>query len=159
MPITPAPLPTVDRGALMALMNDPRVRRQLPLALGAFDEQACEAFLSAKQRMWVEQGYGPTAFLLDGRFVGWGGLQPDGGEPDLGLVLHPDHWGRGPALCRRIIRDGFEQHGFTAIYALLPPTRPHTRGLARLGFEACGQRVVDGVTFLRFRLLRQRWVQ
>ena len=43
--------------------------------------------------MWDEHGYGPWAFIINGEFAGWGGLQPEQGEADFALVLHPDFWG------------------------------------------------------------------
>lgn len=73
-------------------MNDPLVRRQLPLAPEHFSEIDCEAFIAAKEQLWDEYGYGPWAIVVDGQFAGWGGLQPEGGEADLVLVLHPDYW-------------------------------------------------------------------
>jgi [ribosomal protein S5]-alanine N-acetyltransferase len=81
----------VDKLAIIGLMNDPLVRRHMPLASGDFGPSECDEFVAAKERLWEEHGYGPWAFLLDGEFVGWEGLQPEGGEVDLGLVLHPKH--------------------------------------------------------------------
>jgi len=83
-------LPTVPLAAIMSLMNHPLVRRQMPPARERFDERATEAFVASKEQLWSEFGYGPWAFLVDGAFAGWGGLQPENGEPDLALVLHPN---------------------------------------------------------------------
>jgi hypothetical protein len=43
------------------------------------------------QGAW-EEWHGPWAFIVDGKFAGWGGLQPEEGDADLELVLHPDYW-------------------------------------------------------------------
>ena len=72
---------------VMDLMNDPDVRRHLPLARGHFGPPEYQRFVAAKNRIWDENGYGPWAFVLDGEFVGWGGLQPEGGDVDVGMVL------------------------------------------------------------------------
>jgi [ribosomal protein S5]-alanine N-acetyltransferase len=71
-------LPEVDPAELVALMNDPRVLRHMPLARGPFGPAECARFVAAKERLWAEHGYGPWAILVDGALAGWGGLQPDG---------------------------------------------------------------------------------
>ncbi len=81
-------LSKVDTSDIIELMNDPLARRQMPLARDNFGEPECEAFIAAKERLWEEHGYGPWAFIVDGKFAGWGGLQPENGDADLGLVLH-----------------------------------------------------------------------
>lgn len=155
MEITCKRLTEVDRKDVIALMNDPRVRRHMPLAKEPFGDAAYEAFVAAKERIWAEHGYGPWAFVVDGRFAGWGGIQPEQGEADLGLVLHPDYWGLGRRLYDEILRFAFEERGLESVTVLLPPTRTRLRGLARLGFEADGEVQVGGERFLRFRLLRR----
>jgi len=31
-------------------------------------------WIAGKEKLWAEHGYGPWAFLIDGKFAGWGGL-------------------------------------------------------------------------------------
>jgi len=145
-------LTEVDRTAIIELMNNPLVRRQMPLLRNDFGERECEAFVAAKERVWAEHGYGPWAFVIDGQFAGWGGLQPEHGEADLALVLHPDHWGRGRALYHAIIGRAFGEMGLDAITVLLPPSRTRIKGILRLGFVADGELLVGGERFHRFRL-------
>ncbi len=145
-------LTEVDKSEIIELMNNPLVRRHMPLANRCFGENDCEEFIAAKERMWEEEGYGPWAFVVDGQFVGWGGLQPENGEADLGLVLHPDHWGLGKTLYIEIIRRAFEEMGFESVTVLLPPTSKRIKGLLRLGFRKNGQLEVADKIFLRYRL-------
>jgi hypothetical protein len=51
-------------------MNDPAVRRHLPLARGEFGASECKSFVAVKERMWEVGGFGPWAFVLDGEFIG-----------------------------------------------------------------------------------------
>lgn len=146
------PLREASTADLIALANDPRVQRHMPLAAGAFGPAECRAFLAAKECMWARHGYGPWAVFIGGRFAGWGGFQPENGEPDLALVLHPDFWGRGPALVREFLRRAFGPMGFSAVTALLPPSRTRIRGLVRLGFAPDGEVELGGRRFLRYRL-------
>ncbi len=147
-------LTEVTQSDLIALMTHPRVRQQMPLLQAGFTEEDCEAFVAVKERLWSEHGYGPWAFFIDGTFAGWGGLQPENGEADLGLVLHPHYWGVGKTLYNKIIERAFEDMGLETFTVLLPPTRTRIKGLLRLGFVEDGELMVEGERFMRFRLNR-----
>lgn len=147
-------LSEIDPQDIIELMNDPDVRRHLPLARGPFGPSECERFVAAKERMWREHGYGPWAFFLGDEFVGWGGLQPEGDDADVGLVLRRSHWGAGRALYRRVLEFAFEELGLDSVIALLPPSRTRVSALRRLGFEEDGEVVIGGECFNRFRLTR-----
>ncbi len=138
---------------LVALFNHPAVRRHLPLARETFTPETCERFVAAKERFWTEHGYGPWAFFVEGDFAGWGGLQPEGGDADFGLVLHPLYWGLGRVLCEEILRRAFQEMGLESVIVLLPPSRTRIRALFRLGFRPDGEIELDGERFLRYRLV------
>jgi GNAT superfamily N-acetyltransferase len=146
-------LPDVDPADLITLMNDPRVRRHMPLARGAFGPAECARFVAAKERLWAEHGYGPWAFVIGGAFAGWGGLQPEGEDVDLGLVLRPEFWGAGRALYARIAAHAFDVLRAPSIIVLLPPSRVRVSGVLQLGFQLDGEIVVGGERFVRYRLL------
>lgn len=144
-------LPEVDPAALIALMNDPLVRRHMPLARGEFGPAECARFVAAKERHWAAHGYGPWAFVIDGAVIGWGGLQPEEGDVDLGIVLHPSRWGAGRAILARLLCEAFEGLGAPSVIILLPPSRIRTSGVRRAGFVPDGEVTVVGERFLRFR--------
>jgi [ribosomal protein S5]-alanine N-acetyltransferase len=146
-------LPEVDPADLIALMNDPRVRRHLPLARAAFGPAECARFVAAKERLWAEHGYGPWAFVIGGEFAGWGGLQPEGGEVDLGLVLRPEHWGVGRALYERLLTQAFDEMRLASVIILLPPSRVRVSGVLQLGFRPDGELQIAEERFVRYRLL------
>jgi len=148
-------LPEVNLASLAELLNDPDVRRHLPLARGRFGPAECERFVAAKERIWREHGFGPWAFVLDGEFLGWGGLQPEGRDVDVGLVLRRAHWGAGPHLFRRILDHAFDECGLDSVIALLPPSRTRVAALRRLGFHEDGRVAIDGEPFVRYRLERE----
>lgn len=145
-------LTEVEKSEIIELMNNPLVRRHMPLTSDNFGESDCDEFIAAKERLWAEHGYGPWAFVVDGQFVGWGGLQPENGEADLGLVLHPNYWGIGKVLYDEIIDRAFGEMGFETVTVLLPPTRKWIKGLLRLGFKEDGELEVGGERFIRYRL-------
>jgi len=140
--------------ALVELMNDPDVRRHLPLARGRFGASDCQRFVAAKERMWEEKGYGPWAFVLGEELVGWGGLQPEGSDADVGLVLHRAHWGAGRELYERIVDHAFGELGLDSVIVLLPPSRTRVAALRRLGFREDGELRIGAERFHRHRLSR-----
>ena len=146
------PLHQVQREQLITLMNDEQVGKFLPLLTGQFSEEDCDAFLAAKKEMWDNHGYGPQAFLIDGEFAGWGGLQPEQGEADFALILHPKFWGWGRKILEKVLEQAFNRMKLDAITILLPPGRPNSKAVLRLGFTPDGSISVDGKSFERFRL-------
>ena len=78
--------------------------------------------------------------------------QSESGETELALVLHPDYWGLGEAIYRKIIAEGFEQMRFESVIVLLPTSRRRDRVLMRLGFVFEGEVDLYGERFLRYRL-------
>ena len=147
-------LAEVDKADIIDLMNNPLVRRQMPLTSDNFDEADYEAFVAGKQKLWDEYGYGPWAFVVDGHFAGWGGLQPEGEDVDLAIVLHPDSWGMGKSIYDLVIAYAFEKKGFESVIILLPPSRTRVKGILRLGFEPDGEMEIAGERFFRYRLYR-----
>lgn len=124
----------------------------MPLTTDDFDEEACREWIRGKEWMWEEHGFGPWAFIVDGKFAGWGGLQPEEGEADLGVVLHPDYWGAGRMIYEEIIRRAFGEMGFESVIILFPPTRTRIKGILRLGFKPDGEMEIGGERFIRYRL-------
>jgi hypothetical protein len=136
---------------MLALVNHPGIVAHMPFA-SPMDEVTCRNWAAAKDAQWQENGYGPWAIHVDGRFVGWGGFQREGDDVDLALVLLPEQWGVGPGIVRDLIGLAWSRFGFASIMCLLPPSRTRLKPLARLGFVADGSVDWDGQTFLRFRM-------
>jgi len=149
-------LSDIDAAEIIALSTHPLVRRHMPLADDDFGEAACREWVRGKESQWQQHGYGPWAFMLDGQFAGWGGLQCEGGDPDLGLVLHPQYWGMGKAIYDEIIRRAFGEMGFESVTILLPPSRTRVRAIIRLGFQLDGEVELFGQRFIRYRLYGRR---
>lgn len=145
-------LTEADPVDLVRLMNDPLVRRQMPLTSDGFDLADAEEFVTNKESLWVEHGFGPWAIWIDGGFAGWGGLQPEGSEAEIALVLHPDFWGHGKGVYDRIIGVAFGEMGLDSVVVYLPPSRTRVRGIQRLGFVREAEEDLWGETFIRYRV-------
>lgn len=152
MQITFEGLTKIPVNDIVELMNHPLLRRHMPLLGEGFSDADCARFISSKESLWAEHGYGPWAFLVGGVFAGWGGFQWENGDPDVALVLHPRHWGLGETIYRKIIAEGFQRWHFDSVTTLLPPGRVRPRVLKRLGFQPDGKAELQGIIFLRFRL-------
>lgn len=147
-------LSEVSIPTLHALMNHPLVRKQMPLLHENFSEKDCQNFVSAKEQIWKSNGFGPWAFYIEEQFAGWGGLQPEEGEIDLALVLHPDFWGIGKEIYKKLIHEAFEQKKIDSVIILFPSSRSRINGILRLGFVEDGSMKVSGQQFNRYRLRR-----
>jgi [ribosomal protein S5]-alanine N-acetyltransferase len=145
-------LSEVDPQLIIDLMNNPRVRRHMPLLEGHFDEKRCAEFIAAKRRLWDEHGYGPWGIFIEGQFAGWGGLQDEDGEIDIALALFPRFWGAGAKICAKFIKIAFAELHAPSITILLPPTRKHYKAILRRGFVEDGERIINGSRYLRYRL-------
>jgi [ribosomal protein S5]-alanine N-acetyltransferase len=100
---------------------------------------------------------------LDRRVIGKAGLYR---FPEIGFILHPDHWGRGFAAeaVRAVVGRAFAVHDLTAIEADVDPRNLASLALLeRLGFEETsrkartwhvGDQWCDSVYL---RLDRSRW--
>ncbi len=156
MQIELKPLSAIDPATIVELLTHPLVRRHMPLSDTEMTLDEARAWAAAKDAQWSEFGYGPWAFVVDGEFVGWGGLQNEGGDADLGLVLHPDHWGLGMALYDEIIRRAFGEMNLASVTVLLPLSRTRVKGVLRLGFVPDGEVELAGERFRRYRLWNKR---
>lgn len=145
-------LTEVKKSDIIELMNNQLVRRQMPLLKGEFTESNCDKFIASKELLWTEHGYGPWAFVINNQFAGWGGLQPESGEADLALVLHPNYWGLGKVLYKEIISRAFGEMRLSSVVVLFPPSRTRIKGLLRLGFKKDKELAIGNERFIRFRL-------
>lgn len=146
-------LKSVAKADLLELMNNSQVIQHMPLAKKTFDDDDCRKFVADKESHWEEHGFGPWAFYVEGVFAGWGGLQMEGDDVEIAIVLHPKFWGYGKDIYKRMIKEAFEERGLKSIIVLFPPSRSRVKGLERLGFKKDGELLIQGHKFLRYRLI------
>lgn len=148
------PLSHVDKQQIIDLMRDPRVVAHLPLAPKQFAEADYAAFIQDKQQLWQRYGLGPSAVFIEGVFAGWGGLQPEGDEVEVALVLYPQFWGWGRRLLRLFCDQAFRQMALTSVSVLFPLSRSNAQAITRLGFVREDQLDIAGQSFIRYRLAK-----
>jgi RimJ/RimL family protein N-acetyltransferase len=148
-----APLSSIDPKELLALLNDQRVLRHMPLA-GPEPMRPDEVapWVEGKEAITKEHGYGPQAILIDGTFAGWGGLEPHGDGAAISIVLFPTYWGRGHQILTILIEEAFGSLGLPYVVVEFPPSRTRVRGLLDLGFRNVGDETPFGERFIVYRL-------
>ncbi len=151
-------LPEADLSDVIALLNEPRNGRHLPLAGERFSVDTAREWVAAKDGQWEQHGYGPWAVLVDGEFAGWGGFQHEENGADFGLVLAPTHWGHGADVTRAALARGFDELGLERVLIALPYSRRPDRVVARYGFVPDGEVSYGGTTFRQYRLDRDDWL-
>ena len=77
---------------------------------------------------------------LGGKLIGKAGLWR---FPEIGFILHPDHWGRGFAeeALTLVLRRAFDVHGLSRVEADVDPRNVSSlKLLDRLGFHETGRK-------------------
>ncbi|WP_319530089.1 GNAT family N-acetyltransferase [uncultured Cohaesibacter sp.] len=137
---------------LLSHMSDPRVAEHMPLMPESWALESIQDFVAAKEACWHRDSLGHWAFLWDGVYIGWGGFQLEAGEWDYGLVLRPEHFGKGMAITRQALAFAKSDERIDFVTFLLPPTRLRLGALKRLGARQVGSVTYDGQEFRKFRL-------
>lgn len=145
-------LTEIDKSLVIALLNHPKVKKHMPLSVAHVGEKEYFDFIAAKEAIWAEKGFGPWAYLINGKFIGWAGLQPDGEDIEIAIVLDPLYWGQGQRIYQDLIRYAFSELNLSSVVIYLPPTRRHIRGLLKSGFIEDGEACFSGHRFIRYRL-------
>lgn len=149
------PISAISSSVFIELMRHPLVKRQMPLVPDIVDETLYQQFIDSKELMWSQYGYGPFTFWSGEKCIGWGGVQPENGEADLALVLHPNHWGKGKIIYQEIVHRAFHEMGLDTLTILFPPTRTRVKGILRLGFVEDQELMIGNNRFIRYRLYKK----
>jgi [ribosomal protein S5]-alanine N-acetyltransferase len=129
-----------DLETLLAIRNAPAVVATTSTG-EALSRERMAGQLSRRCASWREHGLGSWLVLLAGEPVGFVEVAPigegSGVDPDaieIGVVVHPDHWGKGFALEAGIAaaRDLFERVALDRVYAEVDPDNEKSlRALAK----------------------------
>jgi len=150
-------LTEVKKSDIIELMNNHLVRRQLPLLVGEFNETECKKFIRSKEEHWDKYGFGLWAFVINGKFIGWGGLQTEEGDADIALVLHPNYWGTGKIIYKKIMNNAFYDLELESVTILFPPSRTRINGLLKLGFKKETELKIINEKFIKYRITKNEY--
>ena len=146
------PVTEADVDTVLAIRNAPAVIA----TTGTGKAQSRESMAGQVGRRctsWREQGLGSWLVLLDGAAVAYVEVAPigegsgvDPAEIEIGVVVHPDHWGLGIAAEAGLAaaRDLFDRLGLERVYAGIDPDNAKSlRAMAK----APGARRLDDELF------------
>ena len=146
------PVEEDDLDALLAMRNAPAVVATTSTG-EALPREKMAGQLARRCTSWREHAFGSWLVLLEGEPVAFVEVAPigegSGVDPDaieIGVVVHPDHWGKGLALEAALAaaRDLFDRVGLDRVYAGVDPGNEKSlRALAK----APGVRRVDDELF------------
>ncbi len=148
-------LTEIDKEAVIELLSHPLVKKHMPLSHPQTGDKEYTHFINAKESIWKTHPFGPLAYLEKGTFIGWAGLQPDGEDVELALVLHPNYWGYGKQIYNELINDAFIKLKLPSVVIYFPPTRTSIKAILRAGFQKDGTTDFSGHHFIRYRLINQ----
>ena len=124
------PVEEDDLDVLLAIRNAPAVVATTSTG-EPMQRERMAGQLARRCASWRERGYGSWLVLLAGEPVAFVEVAPigegSGVDPDaieIGVVVHPDHWGEGFALEAGLAaaRDLFERMHLDRVYAGVDPT-------------------------------------
>lgn len=122
-------LASVDSGALIALVNNKKVREHL-IEHPLFTPASLQAWITEKQAIDSTPGCCVRAILVDKQLAGWCAIQPYEQDVELAVVLHPDFWGVGKRVYAEMLITA-QKYGHTAVWLHLLDTRPVYRFLLK----------------------------
>ena len=135
------PVQEDDLDVLLAIRNAPAVVATTSTGQ-ALPRERMAGQLSRRCASWTEHGWGTWLVLQDDHAIAYVEVAPigegSGVDPnaiEIGVVVHPDHWGKGVALeaGQAVARDLFDRVGFGRVYLGVDPGNEKSlRALAKV---------------------------
>jgi RimJ/RimL family protein N-acetyltransferase len=135
------PVDEDDLEELLAIRNAPAVVATTSTG-EALPRERMAGQLSRRCASWSEHGWGSWLVMLDGAAIAYVEVAPigegSGVDPDaieIGVVVHPDHWGNGFALeaGQAVAHDLFGRVGLDRVYVGVDPDNEKSlRALAKV---------------------------
>jgi len=146
-----------DADTLFRILQEPDILEYFPPT--TFTLEKTQRYISHQLNQWQERGYGHWAVTLklDGRLVGWDGLEylPETRENEVAYLLSHQVWGCGYATeaARAAVRYGLETAGLQAIIGLVHPGNIGSiRVLEKCGLTFIDRKIYWGLEMCRYRL-------
>ncbi|RLU03630.1 MAG: N-acetyltransferase [Ketobacter sp.] len=143
------PFDEVDSLELIPVLNEHAVRSHL-VAHPPFDETNIVPWIESKLECDRLPGCRVRVIVMDGAPVGWCGIQPDGDEFELAVVIRQQSWGIGPSVFR-VLRAWAREFGHEEVVIHLLETRPEYRFLTRMATKV-SQSSLLGRAFTSYRI-------
>lgn len=143
------PFDEVDFLSLIPVLNEHAVRNHL-VAHPPFDEANIVEWIESKLACDRQPGCRVRVIMKDGVPVGWCGIQQDGSDFELAIVISQQSWGIGPSVFR-MLRGWAREFGHAEVVIHLLETRPEYRFLTRMASRITQSQLL-GRTFTSYRI-------
>lgn len=135
-----------------ALITDAAVTKHMPLAESAYSDEWIRNWIESKSSTWSDESFGPWSVWVAEKFAGWAGLEPDGDDLSLGIVLHKTYWGLGRDLVGQIMKRWPGDLSHRRIVVEFPLSRKSGQWASRLPLTLIGEIEIEGQLFEKYEL-------
>lgn len=139
----------VNPDDFIPILNHRKVRGHL-IGHELFDANSVRAWIDAKMEVDSTEGCRVRAILYRGRLMGWCGIQFEGGDYEIAIVIGHEFWGLG----RTVFRDMMgwaEELGHDEILIHFLHSRPEYGFLRKIARDVHESEIL-GEKFLSYRL-------
>lgn len=139
----------INPGDFLAVLNSDKVREHL-IAHDRFTLESVTAWMASKIAIDQEQGCRIRAVVVGGQLAGWCGIQREGDQHELAIILGDASWGLGRRLFQDLMRWADELN-HDVVYINLLHTRPRYQFLIKRAIAVTESSFL-GESFTRYAL-------
>ena len=134
------------------LICHPAVIRHMPLAQSEYSDEWIREWIARKESTWPGKEFGPWSVWHDSTFVGWVGLEPEGEDLSVGIVLHKKYWGSGKVVLKQVFTKMAGKIEGKRVTVEFPKSRHSENWAIRLGLCEIEEVELSGHVFVRYEL-------
>ncbi|MGF1704226.1 GNAT family N-acetyltransferase [Photobacterium makurazakiensis] len=123
-------LESLKLNELVALLNECEVRTHL-IQHDLYDEKSAQDWINSKLEINSLKGCYVRAIEIEGKLVGWCGIQPDDFGHEIAIVLQKNSWGVGATVFKDLMAKA-QKMGLKEVALNLLNSRPKYVSLSRL---------------------------
>ncbi|MGR9051145.1 MAG: GNAT family N-acetyltransferase [Gammaproteobacteria bacterium] len=123
-------LTEVNPYGLLSLLNKKKVREHL-VNHRLFDIETVKVWIKEKNKVDSSRGCRVRAILIDKQLAGWCGIQHDGENYEVAIILDDKYWGLGKKIFREVMLWA-KEFGHQTIFIHFLYTRPEYRFLRKI---------------------------
>ncbi|MFM7140070.1 MAG: hypothetical protein ACKOXS_07240 [Actinomycetes bacterium] len=131
----------------LELFNDQKVKKHMPLADFSVDEDWIQSWIAKKLDSSKETPFEISSIWVEDKFAGWGGIQADGENFEVAIVLRPQYWGFGLEIYCNYINEYKNSGLANPLLVYLPLTRKIDGIKKRLNFIELPNIQISGIEF------------
>ena len=129
------------------LFSDQKVRRHMPLSNNEIDSNWIRKWLESKKKLSRMSIFEINSVWVAGRFAGWAGIQPDGKDFELAIVLKSEFWGHGKEILLKFLRDFHLKKPDSYLLIYLPKSRNSKSIINRFNLNLIGTILIEDYEF------------